>query len=120
MRLYGTVPAIWLDPWGRKHHVDMVVQVADVVRAGSFPHNNGYETTDNAVFVEDCGATYLFIPPIDYGASGHYVRSPKSIHRRVTWRSRLPYRCIGKNGEPYVEVQASKLEVQASKLEVHR
>lgn len=104
VRLYGTVPAEWLDPWGDKHHVEMVVQAVDVVEVGTFAFNNGYGTSMNRVYLDDCGATYLEVPPIDFGGSTYYLRKPPE--NRVWWRSRLPRRCIGKDGQPYVEVGA--------------
>lgn len=100
MKLYGVIPAQWRDPWGGEHNVHMVVSVVAVRPAGRFPYDNGYTIDMNRVFVEDNGAVYVEVPPIDYGGSTYYIRQPKSIIQRVRWVSRLPIRCVDRHGHP--------------------
>lgn len=106
MKLYGTVHALWSDPWGFPHHVAQIVQVVEVVQAGTFPYNNGYTTENNRVFVDDSGATYVAVPPIDFGASTRYLRRP--ITSQMSWCARPPARSIDKNGAPWSPPESDK------------
>lgn len=99
MRLYGITVGKWIDPWGVPQHVTQIIQVVDVEFAGTFPHDNGYEVRDVRVYVDLGRNSYKQVPPMDYGGETHYIRRP---HRsNLTWVSRLPKRCIDRNGDPY-------------------
>lgn len=102
MRLYGLTDTKWKDPWGDMHRVDMLVSVVEVVQAGMFPYDNGYTVEMNRVFVDDTGATYLEVPPIDFGGSTYYIKRPTSM-TRLRWRSRLPRRVVGLDHRPITE-----------------
>lgn len=100
----------WNDPWGQKHNVDLLLDMAVIHRTDQqVGFHNGY--TDEMVWVwkDNEGRRWIAIPPYDYAGTTYYrpiAMHPKDNVTERSWYEYSPYkRMMLANGTPVTSAE---------------